>query len=54
MSLGEFWNMGGYGLYVWGAYGVAVVLVAGEVIQLRRRKRALDEQLRETAKIEER
>ena len=54
MSPSEFWSMGGYGLYVWGAYGVAVLLLTSEVFQLRRRKRALHEQLRETAETEER
>jgi heme exporter protein D len=49
----DFWNMGGYGLYVWGAYGAALILVTGEVIHLRRRKRALNKQLRQAAKTEE-
>ena len=54
MNSGGFWSMGGYGLYVWGAYGVAVVLLASEVLQLRRRKRALHERLRGTTETEER
>lgn len=33
--------MGGYGLYVWGSYGVALVLLAGEVFMLLKRKRNL-------------
>jgi len=31
--------MGGYGGYVWGAYGVTFALLAIEVILLRKRKR---------------
>ncbi len=31
-SVGEFIAMGGYGGYVWGAFGVTFVLMAGEVI----------------------
>jgi heme exporter protein D len=54
MNSGDFWSMGGYGVYVWSAYGAAVVLLAGEVIHLRRRKRALLEQLRRITKAEER
>ena len=54
MSSAEFWSMGGYGLYVWGAYGAGLVLLAGEVVHLRRRKRALHEQLRRSAETEER
>ena len=33
--------MGGYGLYVWGSYGVTLVLLAGEVIMIWKRKREL-------------
>ncbi len=33
--------MGGYGLYVWGSYGVTFVLLAGEVLMLLKRKRTL-------------
>ena len=54
MNSDSFWSMGGYGFYVWGAYGVAVVLFASEVLQLRRRKRVLHEQLRGAPEIEER
>ena len=36
----EFWAMGGYGVYVWGSYGVTVVLVAAELLRLRARTRA--------------
>ncbi len=54
MNWGEFWSMGGYGLYVWGAYGAALVLLTGEVIQLRRRKCALHKELRRTTRNEER
>ena len=39
-SFHDFLAMGGYALYVWGAYGVAVVVVALEVVLLRARTRA--------------
>jgi heme exporter protein D len=35
-SWSEFWHMGGYGLYVWGSYGVTAVLIAMEVVLLKR------------------
>lgn len=41
MSVGEFFAMGGYALYVWGAYGVTALLLAIEVILVVRRKRTL-------------
>ena len=33
----EFFRMGGYGLYVWAAYGVAAVLMLCEPLLVRRR-----------------
>lgn len=39
MDWTAFFNMGGYALYVWSAYGLAaLILVANLVIALRRRK----------------
>src|SRR5690348_16081939 len=35
----EFFAMGGYALYVWGAYGVTFALLAVEVVVLLKRKR---------------
>ena len=40
--MSEFFSMGGYGFYVWMAYGVTVIVLAVEVATLRaRRKRSL-------------
>jgi len=35
----EFFAMGGYAFYVWGAYGVTFALLAIEVVVLLKRKR---------------
>jgi heme exporter protein D len=37
--MSEFFAMGGYAGYVWGAYGVTFLLLALEVILLMKRKR---------------
>ena len=37
--MSEFFAMGGYAFYVWGAYGVTFALLALEVILLLKRKR---------------
>ena len=37
----DFAAMGGYGMYVWGAFGVAALAIAGELVSLRARRRAL-------------
>ncbi len=36
----EFWNMGGYALYVWGSFGVTLALMVIEPILVRQRWRA--------------
>ena len=38
-SWSDFFAMGGYGLYVWGSYGVTLVVIALELSALRRRRR---------------
>ena len=41
-SASEFFAMGGYGLYVWGAYGVtALCMVAEPVLAALRHRRAV-------------
>ena len=38
--MSEFLNMGGYGFYVWGAYGVTALVIVIEVVGVRARLRA--------------
>ena len=41
-SPAEFFDMGGYGLFVWGSYGVCLLLMTLEpVLAARRRRQAL-------------
>jgi heme exporter protein D len=44
-SLEAFLAMGGYALYVWGAYAVSAVAIAAEVVWLFRRGRTLHHRL---------
>jgi heme exporter protein D len=39
-SVGEFFAMGGKGLYVWGSYGVTFAVIALEIGLLALRRRA--------------
>lgn len=41
----EFLAQGGYAFYVWSCYGLGVVLLAGEIVALRRRRRTILAQL---------
>jgi heme exporter protein D len=49
-SLADFLAMGGYGLYVWGSFGVTVLIMAVEPLLIAKRKketiRRLKRQLR--------
>jgi heme exporter protein D len=45
MTWSEFFSMGGYALYVWGSYAIAVVVLGGEVVALRQRKKGLQARL---------
>jgi heme exporter protein D len=39
MSLADFFAMGGYGFYVWGAYLVTAALIVVEILAVRARIR---------------
>ncbi len=41
IEVNEFFAMGGYGAYVWSAYGISAVVLAGNVLMSRRAERAL-------------
>ena len=40
-SATEFFAMGGYGLYIWGSYGMTALVIALELFALVKRRRAL-------------
>ena len=44
-SWSEFAAMGGYGFYVWGSFGMTAVVILGELVSLRARRKALSQRL---------
>ncbi len=34
----EFWAMGGYAFYVWGSYGITLIMIIVEIALLRARR----------------
>lgn len=52
-SAQAFFDMGGYGLYVWGSYGATVVALAWEIIALRRRALSARAEVRRRRLMEE-
>jgi heme exporter protein D len=51
-GLAEFFNMGGYALYVWGSFGVTALLMSAEPILVRNRRRAVRQRLARMARAE--
>ena len=49
VSAADFFRMGGYGLYVWGTFGVSLLLMVAEPLLARRR---CQQALREAARAE--
>jgi heme exporter protein D len=45
-----FVHMGGYGLYVWGAYGVTAAVMVAEVLLVRARQRHAADEARDQAR----
>lgn len=40
-AIAEFFQMGGYALYVWGSFGVTALLMIAEPLLLRQRRKAV-------------
>jgi heme exporter protein D len=51
-SMADFLHMGGYGLYVWGSFGVCAAALVVEQLLLKRRKDAIVRSLRRRARAE--
>ncbi|MCG6887855.1 MAG: heme exporter protein CcmD [Proteobacteria bacterium] len=50
--MAEFFNMGGYALYVWSSFGVTAVLMLAEPILLRQRRRSVLQRVRRLHRIQ--
>jgi len=49
-SWNDFWAMGGYGLYVWGSFGVTALCMLVEIVWIQRaREQALNQIANELA-----
>jgi len=53
-SIGEFFAMGGYGLYVWGSFGVTALALLIEPLLLRKRQSDVATSLRRERNADER
>ncbi len=53
-SFSDFLAMGGYGLYVWGSFGVTVLIMAVEPIVVARNQKATKSRLKRQIRAESR
>ena len=51
--MAEFFYMGGYGLYVWGSFGVTALFMIAEPLLLRGRSRQIRRRLARVARLEQ-
>jgi len=52
MSLVEFFDMGGYALYVWSSFGVTAVLMIAEPLLLKTRRKQVLRRLKRLIRIQ--
>lgn len=50
----DFWDMGGHGLYVWGAYAVTLAVVVTEVVVLVVKRRSILDHLGRLSRLHKR
>ncbi|MEN8174199.1 MAG: heme exporter protein CcmD [Pseudomonadota bacterium] len=50
-QVSEFFEMGGYALYVWGSFGVTAVLMVAEPLLLRKRRAEILKRLARIARM---
>ena len=51
-SWSDFFAMGGYGLYVWGSFGVTAAVIAAEIWSVIARRRVLSQRVHDAATAE--
>ncbi len=51
-SWSDFTHMGGYGLYVWGAFAVTGITFAAELLQLMARRRQASQTMQDGAQVD--
>jgi heme exporter protein D len=51
--MAEFFNMGGYALYVWGSFGATALLMVAEPLLLRSSRRQVRRRIARIARLEQ-
>ncbi len=50
-AISDFFHAGGYGFYIWGSYGMAILLMAGEITVVKQQYRTILKRLSRMARI---
>ncbi len=50
--MSEFFNMGGYALYVWGSFGVTALLMIIEPIMVRQKRIDVEKRLKRISRLQ--
>ena len=50
-SFSDFLHMGGYGKYVWNAYGVTALFIIVELVLVRKRRKEIEKRLLRLARM---
>ena len=53
MNCSEFFAMGGYGLYVWGSYGCAALVLIVNLVSAQRKHKTTLKMLRDYSRLDE-
>jgi len=53
MNVGEFFAMGGYGLYVWGSYGATAIVLVANIWAAWRRGKSVQRELRNLDRLKQ-
>ena len=53
MTVAEFFHMGGYGLYVWGSFGMMALLLLAEPVMVHQQRKSVIQRLRRIARLHE-
>ena len=51
--MAEFFHMGGYGLYVWGSFGVTALMMIAEPLLLRNRSQQIKKRIARIARLDQ-
>lgn len=49
--MSDFFSQGGFAFFIWGAYGMAALLLLGESLQLRAQRRSILTRLRRLSRL---